>query len=50
MNMGIVPSPISFEFQDFFCDFENGGYVPSTGNKHISKNYLHSVLWYYVGI
>ena len=35
MNMGIVLSFISFEFQEFFFwAFENDGYVPSTGNKH----------------
>ena len=50
MKMGIVPPPISFEFQVFFCDFENGGYVPSKMSKHISEKYLHSGLWNYVGI
>ena len=50
MKMGTFPSPISLEFQDFFCDFENGEYVLLTVNKHSSKNSLHSGLWYHVGI
>ena len=36
IKMGIFPSPISFEFQDFFCDFENGGYVQGDTKKSVT--------------
>ena len=48
-KMCIDPPHNQFEFRPFFCDFENGGYVPSTVIKSKSIQYLNLSLWQYVG-